>query len=104
MRDVLDQGKRIVWLAELGRKDDSIPVFIPGGPRRDQRNDSHLGFALDSREAVDDIAAHASADEILDWKPRNEAYPIGYYCGVRDTDGNFVEFSFGQPLRPGAGY
>ncbi|MCZ6873564.1 MAG: VOC family protein, partial [bacterium] len=26
----------------------------------------------------------------------------GYYCGVRDPDGNMVEFSYGQPLGPGA--
>ncbi len=103
VHDRLDQGKRIVWMAEPGKDDDFILVFIPGGPRRDQRDDdfSHLGFALDSREAVDDIAARASADGILEWEPRDEPYPVGYYCGVKDPDGNFVEFSFGQPLGPG---
>ena len=24
------------------------------------------------------------------------------YCGIRDPDGNYVEFSYGQPLGPGA--
>jgi hypothetical protein len=27
---------------------------------------------------------------------------VGYYCGLRDPDGNSVEFSYGQPLGPGA--
>ena len=36
------------------------------------------------------------------WAPRQEPYPVGYYCGLKDPDGNFVEFSYGQPLGPGA--
>jgi len=36
------------------------------------------------------------------WAPREEPYPVGYYCGLRDPDGNAVEFSYGQPLGPGA--
>ena len=104
VHDRLDQGKRIVWLAEPGKENDFILVFIPGGPRRNQRDDdfSHLGFALANRAAVDDVAACARADGILEWEPRDEPYPVGYYCGVKDPDGNFVEFSFGQPLGPGA--
>ena len=38
----------------------------------------------------------------LVWAARDEPYPVGYYCGLRDPDGNFVEFSYGQPLGPGA--
>ena len=104
VHDRLDRGNRVVWLAELGKEKEFILVFIPGGPRRDQSSDdfSHLGFALDSREAVDEIAAHAREDGIIEWEPRDEPYPVGYYCGVKDPDGNFVEFSFGQPLGAGA--
>jgi len=97
-------GKRIVWLAEPGKERDFIVVLIPGGPGRDQApaDFSHLGFALDSVQAVDVVAERARAEGILAWEPRQEPYPVGYYCGVRDPDGNFVEFSFGQPLGPGA--
>ena len=104
VHDRLDQGRRIVWLAEPGKEDDFILVFIPGGPCRDQRNDdiSHLGFALESREAVDEVAVRASTAGILEWEPRDEPYPVGYYCGVKDPDGNVIEVSFGQPLGPGA--
>ena len=38
----------------------------------------------------------------MSWPPVDEPYPVGYYCGLRDPDGNFVEFSYGQPLGPGA--
>lgn len=97
-------GRRVVWMAEPGREQEFILVLIPGGPGRDQRGDdfSHLGFALDSEAAVDAIAARARAAGCLLWEPRRESYPVGYYCGVRDPDGTAVEFSYGQPLGPGA--
>ena len=97
-------GERVVWLAEPGREQDFIFVLLPGGPGRDQgeRDFSHLGFALDSRAAVDRIAARAETAGCLVWAPREEPYPVGYYCGLRDPDGNYVEFSYGQPLGPGA--
>lgn len=102
--DRVSDGKRIVWLAEPRKENDFIVVLIPGGPGRDQNSGdfSHLGFALESKEAVDAIADKARAEGILEWEPRQEPYPVGYYCGIRDPDGNFVEFSFGQPLGPGA--
>ena len=62
----------------------------------------HLGFACDSRERVDAIAENARALGLLEWVPREEPFPVGYYCGVRDPDGNVLEFSYGQPLGPGA--
>ncbi len=98
-------GNRVVWVAEPGREKEFILVLLTGGPGRDQaENDySHLGFALESRAEVDAIAAQARAAGCLAWKPRQEPYPVGYYCGLRDPDGTFVEFSYGQPLGPGAG-
>ena len=60
------------------------------------------GFAMESREAVDAIAAAAQVAGCLEWAPRQEPYPVGYYCGLKDPDGYFVEFSYGQPLGPGA--
>ncbi|MDP6390610.1 MAG: VOC family protein [Alphaproteobacteria bacterium] len=97
-------GDRIVWMAEPGREKDFVYVLLPGGPGRDQqdRDFSHAGFALESREAVDAIAERARKAGCLVWEPRQEPYPVGYYCGLCDPDGNFVEFSYGQPLGPGA--
>ncbi len=96
--------ERVVWLAEPGRGESFVLVLIAAGPGRVQaENDfSHLGFALASRAEVDAVAARAEAAGNLIWPPRDEPYPVGYYCGVRDPDGNAVEFSYGQPLGPGA--
>lgn len=102
--DRVSDGKRVVWLAEPGRESEFIVVLIPGGPGRNQVDSdfSHLGFAVASRDVVDAIADRARREGLLEWEPREEPYPVGYYCGLRDPDGNFVEFSFGQPLGPGA--
>jgi len=96
-------GDSVVWLAEQGRERELIFVLIPGGRERNDPTDdfSHLGFAVENREAVDAIADRARSEGRLIWEPVDESYPVGYYCGVRDPDGNHVEFSFGQPLGPG---
>jgi len=99
-----EAGHRTVWLAEEGRETQFVFVLIEGGPRRDQAptDYSHLGFALDSKEAVDRVAEQARAAGCLAWPAVADDYPVGYYCGVRDPDGRVVEFSYGQPLGPGA--
>ncbi len=99
-----DGGTRVVWLAEPGRERAFILVLMPGGPGRDQDEGdySHFGFALESRAAVDAVAQRAEAAGCLVWPPREDPYPVGYYCGLTDPDGNRVEFSYGQPLGPGA--
>lgn len=99
-----DGDPHVVWLAQEGREREFIFVVLPGGPGRNQAKEdfSHFGFALDSRDAVDAIAARAEQAGCLLWAPREEPYPVGYYCGLRDPDGNAVEFSYGQPLGSGA--
>jgi predicted enzyme related to lactoylglutathione lyase len=95
-------SSKVAWLAEPGRGDQFVIVVIGGGPKHDRPDADfgHLGFALESKAAVDDIAARAKAAGCLVWTPRQEPPPIGYYCGVIDPAGNVAEFSFGQPLGP----
>lgn len=97
-------AKHIVWMAEPGRATDFIFVIMNGGTRQllppgDYR---HLGFAVAVRAEVERLAAQAAAEGCLLWPPRDEPFPVGYYCGVMDPAGNQVEFSYGQPLGPGA--
>lgn len=98
------KGSKIVWMSEPGKEHAFIFVIMPGGVHRHlPDNDySHFGFAVESREAVDAIARQAERAGCLIWPPRDEPYPVGYYCGLRDPAGNYVEFSFGQPLGPGS--
>lgn len=97
-------AQRICWLSEPGRERDFIFVLMDGGAdlQLDDKDYRHFGFAVESEAAVDELAARADAAGCLVWAPRREPWPVGYYCGLRDPNGNYVEFSYGQPLGPGA--
>jgi len=59
---------------------------------------AHLGYAVNSHDEVDEIARRGRSAG-LDVQGPVEAGPIvGYYCLLRDPDGNWVEFSHGQAL------
>lgn len=93
-------SQQIIWMAEPGRESDFIFVVMSGGcDLQLSGNDyRHFGFAVESKAAVDNLAELARERGDLVWEPRDEPYPVGYYCGLRDPNGNFVEFSYGQPL------
>lgn len=93
-------SQTIVWLAEPGREREFIFVLMSGGEdlQLSEQDYRHFGFALPSRAAVDEIARQADAAGCLIWPPRDEPWPVGYYCGLKDPNGNYVEFSHGQPL------
>ncbi len=97
-------NKQVVWMAEPGRAHEFVMVFLEGGPLHEPAaNDfSHLGFALASKSEVDAIALEAKLEGVLVWPAIQEHYPVGYYCGLVDPNGNYVEFSYGQPLGPGS--
>lgn len=97
-------GVAVTWLAEPGKEQSFIFVLISGGPGHAPTagDFGHFGFALASRAEVEAVAARAQAAGCLLWTPRDEPFPVGYYCGVSDPDGNCIEFSYGQPLGPGA--
>ena len=99
-----DDHSSVSWLAEHGKEREFVIVVIDGGRTHNQAEDnySHLGFAVDSPERVDQVAELAKSEGCLVWAPRTAPYPVGYYCGIRDPSGNVVEFSYGQPLGPGA--
>ncbi|NRA85036.1 MAG: VOC family protein [Gammaproteobacteria bacterium] len=94
----------VVWLAEQGKEQQFVLVLLKGGHRQQLATDdfSHLGFAVASKEEVDSIAAKAKVAGILVWPASQHPSPVGYYCGLVDPNGNYVEFSYGQPLGPGA--
>ena len=91
---------KTLWLAEPGLENQFAYVMFEGSKVEPQvQGDfSHLGFSVESREAVDAIAEKAKEQEILAFGPKGMPYPVGYICMVKDPDGRLVEFSFGQPI------
>ncbi len=101
----VDDGTTVIWLGEEGREREFVIVLL-GMPHADPVEPppmAHLGYAVDSRSAVDAIADMGRAEGILVEGPRDAGPIVGYFCIVRDPDGNWVEFSFGQSLGEHAG-
>ena len=102
VHDRLDDTVRVVWLSEQA-EDPTFVLVIIGIPHEDQTDRSlaeHFGYDLPSREAVDEIAARGAAEGILMQGPVYAGPIVGYFCMLRDPDGNIVEFSHGQPINP----
>jgi len=63
---------------------------------------AHFGYDVESRAAVEEIAARADVEGLLVQGPMDAGPIVGYFCMLRDPDGNLVEFSHGQPINPRA--
>jgi catechol 2,3-dioxygenase-like lactoylglutathione lyase family enzyme len=102
VHDRLDDTVRVVWLSEQA-EDPTFVLVIIGIPHEEHGDRSlaeHFGYDLPSREAVDEIAARGTAEGILLQGPVYAGPIVGYFCMLRDPDGNIVEFSHGQPINP----
>lgn len=95
------RGSRVVWLREqeaLGSM--TIVLFQKDDPASSAPPSSlnHLGFAVESRAAVDTIARRAAEERILVLPPSDYGGVVGYICEISDPDGTVIEFSHGQRL------
>jgi catechol 2,3-dioxygenase-like lactoylglutathione lyase family enzyme len=96
--DEQDATGRVVWLTDGMRPfvlvlvQTSQPVEHPLGPF------AHLGIALPSAAAVDELVRRAEAECCLRSNPFDYGPPLGYLCMVSDPDGHIVEFSYGQEV------
>ncbi|MBK1670007.1 hypothetical protein CKO28_18390 [Rhodovibrio sodomensis] len=95
---------RVVWMAARGQEGRFVIVLLPGGPgaQRASGDFSHIGFAVERAAAVDEMAEVGRARGCLMMEPVDQGYPVGRFVCLTDPDGNVVEFSYGQPLGPGA--
>jgi catechol 2,3-dioxygenase-like lactoylglutathione lyase family enzyme len=102
VHDRTDGGVRVVWLSEQ-EEDPHFVLVIIGIPHEEEAERSlaeHLCYDLPSRQAVDEIAARGNAEGLLLQGPVDAGPIVGYFCMLRDPDGNIVEFSHGQPINP----
>lgn len=96
-----DDGVRVAWLSERERDPEFVIVVI-GVPsdRPPPALGEHLGYEVESRAAVDEIARRGADAGVLVQGPVYAGPIVGYFCMLRDPDGNVVEFSHGQPIDP----
>lgn len=102
VHDRIDGGVRVVWLSERPHDPDFVIVAIhlPPGESSVPPRMAHFGYDLPSRAAVDEVAARAQSEGVLEQGPADAGPIVGYFCMLRDPDGNLVEFSHGQPINP----
>ena len=91
-------GRRVVLMAEPGRGTSFVLQLMAGGADKDPtpEEDQHFGFAVDSRQEVDRRAAMAAEEGILLWETFEGPFPMGYFCAIKDPNGNTVEISCGH--------
>ena len=94
-------GAGSIYLSESGTQSEVVLQLKSGGTNLDlaDGDERHFCFNVESREAVDDIVKRAGADGILMFEA-DEYLPGAYFCGVRDPNGNCIEFSYGQHAPP----
>jgi len=103
VHDRVDDTVRVVWLSEQAEDPDFVIVAIgvsPGEQLAVPPHMAHFGYDLPSRAAVDAIAHRAETEGVLTQGPADAGPIVGYFCMLRDPDGNLVEFSHGQPINP----
>jgi catechol 2,3-dioxygenase-like lactoylglutathione lyase family enzyme len=94
------RGSRVVWLREPDGGSSLTLVIFEGDLPAKRNSDSlhHLGFAVESRDAVEEIARRGREEGILVVEPSDLGEVVGYICTIADPDGNVLEFSHGQEL------
>ncbi|MCE2390954.1 MAG: VOC family protein [Proteobacteria bacterium] len=98
----VDEGVRVVWLSQSADDPDFVIVLLelPHELAPEPQACDHLGFDVESRQAVDRIAERARAEGCLRHGPADGGPIVGYFCMLRDPSGNSCEFSHGQPIHP----
>lgn len=99
--DHSDNGEGSIYLTHNQASPSLVLQIKSGGEfvSLDENDETHLGFDVESREIVDVLASMARAEGVILFEP-DEYMPNAYMCGIKDPNGNCVEFGFGQHAPP----
>lgn len=95
-----EDSTTVVWMGEDARPHAFVIVLLGIRHPAGEGPVAHLGYAVESRGEVDRLAERGRADGIDVQGPVHAGAVVGYYCMLRDPDGNWIEFSHGQALGP----
>lgn len=87
---------RVIWVRRKADPTGLIIVLIENEAAYPHGRMDHFGFHVSSRAEVDALAERARAAGILAEAPQYAGPVVGYYCMIKDPDGNLVEFSCDQ--------
>jgi catechol 2,3-dioxygenase-like lactoylglutathione lyase family enzyme len=93
-----DNDIHVRWVRHPDQKDGFMIVLLEtlGALSTEPGNMDHLGFYVESRKDVDEIAEKAKKEGVLVEDPQYAGPIVGYFCMIRDPDGYLVEFSCEQ--------
>jgi catechol 2,3-dioxygenase-like lactoylglutathione lyase family enzyme len=91
-----NDGAEVRWVRLKDDADGLIIVILGLGGERPAGHMDHFGFHVPTRADVDSIAERASGAGILVEGPKYSGPVVGYWCEIRDPDGNQLEFSCDQ--------
>ncbi len=86
----------VAWVRLADDQSGLIIVLVESDEQRPKGRMDHFGFHVSSRMVVDQIAERARAAGILVDPPAYAGPVVGYFCTIRDPDGNLLEFSCEQ--------
>ncbi len=87
---------RVIWVRCKGGAAGLVIVFIQSENAYAHGRMDHFGFHISTRAEIDAIAERARAADILVDAPQDAGPVVGYFCTIKDPDGNLVEFSCDQ--------
>ena len=102
IHDRHEHEARVTWIRHRRDRNGLILVLIQGStiPKTPKGLVNHLGFHVANDHEVDLISKMADSENCLVEPAKNGGNILGYYCIVRDPDGNLLEFSYGQAKAP----
>jgi catechol 2,3-dioxygenase-like lactoylglutathione lyase family enzyme len=98
IHDRQDAGSthRVSWVRLAQDASGLIIVLVEGEADNSKGRMDHFGFHVTDRSDVDTIAARARSAGILIDEPQYAGPVVGYFCTIKDPDGNLLEFSCEQ--------
>lgn len=87
---------RVSWVRLAHDRSGLIIVLIESDQVGAEGRVDHFGFHVSSRADVDEIAGRARSAGILHDEPQYAGPIVGYFCTIKDPDGNLLEFSCEQ--------
>jgi len=87
---------RVSWVRPANDQTGLIIVMVQSDEQRPAGRMDHFGFHVAARADVDAIAERARIEQILVDEPQYAGPVVGYFCTIKDPDGNLLEFSCEQ--------